>query len=106
MTEALQRRMDQPSPTAPAAWRGKLPILARATAALALLSFALPWISAGGLFVGPRGLELLSGAGSPSGAPSIPLILSMAAAFLTLLFTLSMAPVRAAGVGLVGYTIA
>src|SRR5688572_8282297 len=106
MTEALQRRMDQPISTAPASWRGQLPILARVTAAIALLSLALPWIRAGGWLAGPRGLDLLSGTGMPTGTPSIPLFLSVGAAFLTLLIGMAMERMRAAGVGMIGYSIA
>jgi PAT family beta-lactamase induction signal transducer AmpG len=98
--------MNQPTAEAPVAGRGPLSYIARAFGLLALLSFLLPWLSAAGPFAGPNGLQTMSGAASPAGAPSIPLILALAATFITLAASLAMGRARGAALGVIGYAAA
>jgi MFS transporter, PAT family, beta-lactamase induction signal transducer AmpG len=85
--------------------RGPLPNVARALAVLALLSFALPWLWAP-FGVATSGLGFLTGAATPTRAPSIPLALALGATAITLLFALMMERARGAAVSMLGYAIA
>src|SRR6185503_1824594 len=98
--------MNQPIAEAPVEGRGLLSHLAQAFGLLALLSFLLPWLSAAGPFSGPNGLDVMTGAGSASGAPSIPLILAFAAMLITLAASLAMGRARGAALGVIGYAVA
>lgn len=98
--------MNQPTAQAPVEGRGQLSYLAHAFGLLALLSFLLPWLSADGPFTGPTGLQVMIGAANPLGAPSIPLILALAAMLITLAASLILGRFRGAALGVIGYAVA
>jgi MFS transporter, PAT family, beta-lactamase induction signal transducer AmpG len=74
--------------------------LAQGLGLLALLSFLMPWLP------DRSGFDVMTGAASPTGVPSIPLILALAAAGLTLLLSLIFSRVRGAALGVIGYALA
>jgi PAT family beta-lactamase induction signal transducer AmpG len=79
-----------------------LPTFAKAAGAVALLSFALPWIWG----LPHRGFDFLSGGIAPDSPPSIPLILALVATAATFLLSFVMERMRAAASALIGYALA
>ncbi len=94
--------MDETVMQAPTAGRTSLSYVGWGLGLLALLSYLLPWTMAGG--VSPvSGVDLVTGAASTSGAPRIPVLLSLIALALTFGVTLFLDQVRGAALGLLGY---
>jgi PAT family beta-lactamase induction signal transducer AmpG len=72
--------------------------------AVALLSYLLPWSTAGG--VSPvSGFDIVTGAASQEGAPRIPLLLSLIALAITIGATLLLERMRGAALGILGFVI-
>lgn len=84
--------------------RGKFHSLATLLGLVALAVFLLPFVGTGGLFSGPNGFEVIGGASSPTGAPSIPLALTLAAIVASVLATLALGRARGAAVGVIAYS--
>ena len=72
---------------------------------IAFVSLGLPWLW-GPFGATPSGLDFLTGAATPTGSPSIPLALALAATAITYNLSLALERVRGAATGLVGYAIA